>query len=129
MERPSKETIEWYESAIPADDRVKMGQMFAHPCSFVNGNMFFGTFAQSVVARVGAERARALVSSGAAKIFEPMEGRAWKEYIQLELGSVPKETLAAYAREALEVTAELPAKAKKGSSTPKKKAAQKSKKA
>jgi hypothetical protein len=49
---------------MPDDRRARRGQMFGHPCAFVNGHMFHGTFAQAVVARVGAERAEALAGRG-----------------------------------------------------------------
>ena len=82
MEKPNTLTIAWYESLVPVDPRVVKGQMFGHPCAFVNGNMFFGTFAQSVVIKVGPERAAALVTD-TVRIFEPMEGRPWKDYVQV----------------------------------------------
>lgn len=109
MEKPTAATIAYYEAAVPDDPRAKKGQMFGHPCAFVNGNMFFGTFHQTVVARVGPERATEL-AKGKAKIFEPMPGRAWKEYVQVEAGSLPKEKVAAWAGEALEWTGKLPGK-------------------
>jgi hypothetical protein len=114
MERPTAETIAYYDAAVPADPRAQKGQMFGHPCSFVNGNMFFGTFHQTVVVRVGAERAAAL-AKGKIRIFEPMPGRAWKDYVQLDAGSLPKAKLASLAGEALDWTDKLPPK--KGKST------------
>ena len=120
MERPNAATVSAYDRAVPSDPRAVKGQMFGHPCAFVNGNMFFGTFAQTLVARVGIARSAALAAAGEALIFHPMEGRAWKEYVQLHPGAVPEETLAAYAREALDNTAAMPAKVKKA---PKAKAA------
>jgi hypothetical protein len=114
MERPTAETIAYYDAAVPADPRARKGQMFGHPCSFVNGNMFFGTFHQTVVVRVGTERAAEL-AKGKVRIFEPMPGRAWKEYLQLDAGSLPKAKLASLAGEALDWTDKLPPK--KGKST------------
>jgi len=112
MERPSAETIAYYEAAVPSDPRAHKGQMFGHPCAFVNGNMFFGTFHQSVVVRLGTERAAAL-AKGKLRIFEPMPGRAWKEYVQLDAGALPKAKIAALAAEALDWTEKLPRKATK----------------
>jgi len=113
MERPDTVTIAAYDAAVPHDARAVKGQMFGHPCAFVNGNMFFGTFAQTVVARVGEARTAELAAAHEALVFSPMPGRPWKEYIQLHPSAVPAETLAAYAREALENTAALPEKVKK----------------
>ena len=79
MEKPSAATVSWYESLIPEDGRVKRGQMFGHPCAFVNGNMFFGTFGQAVVVRVGEAAAAGL--SGKLPLFEPMPCRPWKAYV------------------------------------------------
>lgn len=110
MQKPDPTTIAWYEAALPDDPRVLRSQMFGFPCAFVNGNMFFGTFSASVVARVGpAELARA-VATGEGTLFEPMEGRAWREYVQIPTGSLPDERLAALAAAALAFTAALPAK-------------------
>lgn len=113
MEKPSAVTAAWYSDAVPADPRAVKGQMFGHPCAFVNGNMFFGTFAQSVVARVGEARATTLAAQGEFRIFEPMPGRAWKEYVQVALGTIPDAELAALAKEAMVTTAALAPKVKK----------------
>ena len=109
MERPTAATVAYYDAAVPVDPRAVKGQMFGHPCSFVNGNMFFGTFHQTVVARVGTERAGEL-ARGKLRIFEPMPGRAWKEYIQVDAGALPKAKLAALAVEALDWSEGLPPK-------------------
>ena len=109
MEKPNATTVAYYDDAVPPDPRAKKGAMFGHPCAFVNGNMFFGTFHQTVVVRVGTERAAEL-AKGKLRIFEPMPGRAWKEYLQLDAGSLPKAKLAALAGEALDWTDKLPPK-------------------
>src|SRR5262245_47421981 len=108
-ERPTAATVACYDAAVPADPRARKGQMFGHPCAFVNGNMFFGTFHQTVVVRVGTERAAEL-AKGKIRIFEPMPGRAWKEYVQLDAGTLPKAKLTALAVEALDWTQMLPPK-------------------
>jgi hypothetical protein len=113
MERPTAETIAYYDAAVPADPRARKGQMFGHPCAFVNGNMFFGTFHQTVVVRVGEARTAAL-AKGKLRVFEPMPGRLWKQYVQVDAGALPKAKLAALAAEALDWTDRLPPKAAKG---------------
>lgn len=119
MEKPNPQTVAWYDRSVPEDPRVQKGQMFGQPCAFVNGHMFFGTFAQTVVARVGETRARALAEPPL-RIFEPMAGRAWKAYVQVETGALPDAQVQALAREALEATAQLPEKVKKGPAKTKK---------
>jgi hypothetical protein len=113
MEKPSAATVAYYESAVPDDARAKKGAMFGHPCAFVNGNMFFGTFHQTVVARVGEDRA-AKLAKGKLRIFEPMPHRPWKEYVQIDAGSLPAKDVASLAVEALDWTATLPPKPAKG---------------
>ncbi len=120
MEKPNAATVAAYDAAIPADPRAVRGQMFGHPCAFVNGNMFFGTFAQTLIARVGVPRAAALRDAGAAVLFEPMSGRAWRDYVQVDPLVVPAATVAAYAVESLENTAAMPAKVKKAGKAAKK---------
>lgn len=112
MEKPTAQTVAYYDAAVPEDPRARKGQMFGHPCAFVNGNMFFGTFHQTVVARVGPERAAAL-AKGKLRLFEPMPGRVWKEYVQVDAGSMPRAKLAALATEALDWTDKLPGKGTK----------------
>jgi hypothetical protein len=127
MERPNAETIAYYDAAVPSDPRAIKGQMFGHPCAFVNGNMFFGTFHQTVVVRIGTERAAEL-AKGKVRIFEPMPGRAWKEYVQLDAGSMPRAKLAALAGEALDWTEKLPPKPGKSTKRASPKAAKPTKK-
>jgi hypothetical protein len=55
------------------------------------------------------ERA-AKLAKGKVRIFEPMPGRAWKDYVQLDAGSLPKAKLAELAGEALDFTDRLPPK-------------------
>lgn len=112
MEKPNAETTAAFERLIPDDPRAMRGQMFGHPCAFVFGQMFFGTFAQTLVIRVGEARAKALAVAPVSH-FEPIPGRPWKEYLQVAPDAVPQEALAALAREALEFTAKLPPKAPK----------------
>jgi hypothetical protein len=112
LEKPNASTVAMFEASLPGDPSARRGQMFGHPCAFVNGNMFFGTFGQSVVIRIGEARTRE-VAKGAITVFEPMEGRAWREYVQVATGALPEAEVAALAREALRYTASLPPKVKK----------------
>jgi hypothetical protein len=109
MEKPNADTTARFEALMPADPRAKPGQMFGHPCAFVNGNMFFGTFAQTLIARVGPDRAAALAGDGYV-IFEPMAGRAWKEYVQFDPAEIPADEAVTLVGDALDFTAGLPPK-------------------
>ena len=114
MEKPNAQTTAAFERLIPDDPRAVRGQMFGHPCAFVHGNMFFGTFADILIARVGQARAAVLVAEGQAVLFSPMEGRTWKEYVQVSARAGSGALHRRLAKEALEHTAGLPPKAKKG---------------
>jgi TfoX/Sxy family transcriptional regulator of competence genes len=79
-----------FEKAAPKDPRAVRRPMFGYPALFVNGNMFAGTFQDKVVVRLAdADRARLLEEKGAAP-FEPMPGRAMKEYVVLPRGLVAR---------------------------------------
>lgn len=112
MEKPNALTTAWFDGLIPKDPRAVRGQMFGHPCALVNGNMFFGTFAQTLVVRLGEARAAAVVTE-VVRIFAPPRGGAWKEYVQIVPDTVPDTLVAAYAQEAFERAAVLPPKVKK----------------
>ena len=113
MERTTADTIAYFQAAVPVDPRARKGVMFAHPAAFVNGNMFYGTFHQTVIVRVGEARAAEL-AKGKVRVFEPRPGRVWKEYVQIDAGALPRAKLAALAAEALDFTDALPPKATTG---------------
>ena len=100
-----------FESALPSDPRVERKEMFGSPCAFVNRQMFFGTFEDRLVARVGPARVRALAGQPGVRVFTLAEGKVWEDYVQLEL-PVDAEQLAALAAEALAWSAALPRKVK-----------------
>ena len=100
-----------YEAALPDDPSIRRKQMFGQPCAFVDRQMFFGTFEDSLVARVGPERAATLGGQPGLRVFTPTEGRPWPDYVRVDL---PAEgaLLAALAAEALAWTRALPPKIK-----------------
>ena len=78
-----------FDHAAPKDPRVVRKPMFGYPALYLNGNMFAGTFQDTVVARLSeAERAKALKAG--AKQFEPMAGRPMKEYVVVPAADVAK---------------------------------------
>ncbi|MDP2311904.1 MAG: hypothetical protein Q8P41_03300 [Pseudomonadota bacterium] len=109
---PTPAAVAAYESAIPDDPRVERKKMFGAPCSFVNRQMFFGTFEGSVIARVGPARVEALAGQPGMRVFTPMEDRPWRDYVQVD-APVDLDTLKGLAAEALAWAAKLPPKAKK----------------
>ena len=68
------------EAAVGLPD-VERRSMFGCPCLFVNGNMLAGAHFAGVFVRLGdADRAECLALDGASH-FEPMPGRAMREYV------------------------------------------------
>lgn len=68
---------------IMADHEAQPGKMFGSPCYKVNGKMALGVFGAGIVLKLGEARSRALIDAGAAQSFEPMPGRAWREWVLL----------------------------------------------
>ncbi len=121
MQTPSPAVTAAYQTALPDDPRVERKKMFGSPCAFVNRQMFFGTFEETLVARVGPARVRALAEQAGMQIFTPSPGKEWNDYVQMDLTVAPA-MLAELATEALCWAAALPKKVKR----PKKKASPKS---
>jgi hypothetical protein len=108
----SPEIIAAYETALPDDIRIKRKTMFGSPCAFVNRQMFFGTFEESLVARVGPERVRALAEQAGMQVFTLSPGKQWDDYVQINL-TVDSAIFAELASEALSWAAALPKKVKR----------------
>ena len=116
MQKPSPEAIALFDTAFPDDPRAERKKMFGMPAAFVNGNMFFGVFANGVCMRVGEGRRDEIAAAhDGVGPFEPMPGRPWKEYIHVDaeaFGAGASE-LSGWILEALELTAAMPPKEKK----------------
>lgn len=106
----SPELTAAYHAALPADPRVAPKAMFGMPCAFVHRQMFFGTFEDSFVARVGPARAQALIGTPGITTFAPSPERPWRDYVRLA-ATVDAGMVAALAAEAMTWTLALPPKA------------------
>ncbi|MFN7990854.1 MAG: TfoX/Sxy family protein [Candidatus Micrarchaeia archaeon] len=78
--KASAEIMKLFDSLLPDDPRVERRKMFGYPCAFVNKNMFCGVFGDAIMARLPEGRREVLLGKGW-KQFEPMPGRAMKEYL------------------------------------------------
>ena len=108
---PSPAVTAAYEAALPDDPSIERKAMFGMPCAFVNRQMFFGTFGETVVARVGPARVDALVGTQGMGNFTPSEGRTWGDYVQVA-ATADGDLLRDLATEALSWTLRLPPKGK-----------------
>lgn len=100
-----------FETALPDDPSVERKAMFGTPCAFVKRQMFFGTFENTLVARIGPRRVRALTGKPGMQVFTLAPGKVWDDYLQLDATADP-ELLAELASEALAWAAALPKKVK-----------------
>jgi TfoX/Sxy family transcriptional regulator of competence genes len=93
--KTSPELVAAFDKALPASPAVTRRPMFGYASAFVNGNMFAGTFQDTIVVRLTeTDRAVLLKQKGAAP-FEPM-GHPMKEYVVIPASTVakPKELVA-----------------------------------
>lgn len=99
-----------FDAALPDDPRLERRKMFGFPAGFVGGNMFAGTFGESVVVKLPeAERARALDQG--ASTFEPMPGRVMREYVVVPPPALADEAqLRGWVQRAFAYVAALPPK-------------------
>ena len=111
MPSPSAEVLAAHQAALPDDERVELKKMFGAPCAFVNRQMFFAIFEETLVARVGPERVRVLVEQPGITHFSPSPERTWDDCVQLDTSVAPA-TCAALAAEGLAWSAALPKRVK-----------------
>lgn len=62
---------------------AKPGKMFGFPGYKVNGKLAAGLYNTGIVVKVGTDRAKALIGQPGIESFEPMPGRAWKDWVLL----------------------------------------------
>jgi TfoX/Sxy family transcriptional regulator of competence genes len=72
-----------FEGLLPTADDVVVRPMFGHPAAFVGGNLFLGVFGADVFVRLSEEDRPAALALRGAHPFEPMPGRAMREYVVL----------------------------------------------
>jgi TfoX/Sxy family transcriptional regulator of competence genes len=101
-------------AAVPKDRRVSTLKMFGGVAGLVNGNMFGGLFARSIVVKLSETDQREAMKLDGTAPFDPMgNGRVMKDTLLLpeSVMDEPAE-LAGWLCRALEYTATLPAKKK-----------------
>ncbi len=62
---------------------AKPAKMFGYPGYKVNGKLAVGLHDNGIIVKVGREQAAKLIGAGQAEPFEPMPGRAWKDWVLL----------------------------------------------
>jgi hypothetical protein len=111
MEKPTADALAAFDHGFPDDPRAIRKKMFGMPAGFVNGNMFYGVFANGVVLRLPAERRAEIGEMPGMGPFEPRPGAPWREYLLADATIYGTgDHLGEWAREDLEHTALMPEK-------------------
>ncbi len=85
MPRPTDEAKQAFQALLPSDPRVTIRPMFGNVAAFANGNMFAGLFGEELFVRLPADQRARVIGEGGAE-FQPMPGRAMKDYVTLPRG-------------------------------------------
>jgi hypothetical protein len=80
------------ERFLPEPD-VKEGQMFGMPILKVGSKVFAGEWHGELVVKLPRERVEQLIAAGEGQPFEPMAGRAMKEWVLVENDELAEEAL------------------------------------
>jgi TfoX/Sxy family transcriptional regulator of competence genes len=108
--KTSPELVAAFDKAVPASPRVTRRPMFGYASAFVNGNMFAGTFQDSIVVRLAETDRAALLKLKGAAPFKPM-GHPMKEYVVVPTSMVAKpQELGAWIERGHRYVSTLPAK-------------------
>ena len=113
--RPAPEWIkELFANVIRGVPEAEPRKMFGYPCAFVNGQMLCGVFADRLMLRLSQEDRAKFLKIKDTKLFEPMPGRAMKEYVEAPPEMLKKEAeLRKWLKRGLAYAKTLPPKAKK----------------
>ena len=100
-------------ATLEFDAPVDYRPMFGCPAYFTGGNLFAGVWQQTMMLRLS-EDERAEVTAAGGRPFEPMPGRAMKEYVALPPDMMADRDVARlWVRKAAAYAASLPPKEKK----------------
>jgi TfoX/Sxy family transcriptional regulator of competence genes len=101
-----------FRAALPVDPRVRTIQMFGGVAALINGHIFGGLFARSIIVRLSPADHQAAMALDGAELFDPMgNGRAMTDTVLLpaDVMDDPAE-LRGWLDRALEFTAAKPPK-------------------
>lgn len=73
--------VRTFEESVPDDPRVERRKMFGYPAAFLSGNLFMSLFQDSLVLRLSEDDRKSFLRLDGAAAFEPMPGRAMREYV------------------------------------------------
>jgi len=112
MKKPDQQLVDQYLELVSNFDSLVQKKMFGCPCSFINGNMFFGVVEEKMFLRMGSGLRSEILAKYPGQYFAP-RGRIMKEYIVIPPDIVSDTTsLLQLVKEAYEDVAALPPKVK-----------------
>ena len=115
-DKPNEKLVKLLDEIVATlefDAPVDYRPMFGCPAYFTGGNLFAGVWQQTMMLRLS-EDERAEVTAAGGRPFEPMPGRAMKEYVALPPDMMADRDVASlWVRKAAAYAASLPPKAKK----------------
>jgi hypothetical protein len=80
MPKASDRAVADFEALRPGGANVLTKKVFGHPAAFVNGHMFFGVFGDHLFLRFSPKDLALADGIPGFVVFEPMPGRAMREY-------------------------------------------------
>ena len=110
--------VRLFHDSLPDDPRVEHRKMFGYPAAFTGGHLFAGLHQEDLILRLPPDdRAEAAAAVGA-RPFEPMPGRAMREYVALAGAErFQPAQLAAWLQRSFAYARDLPPKPPKASSS------------
>ena len=78
--------IDLFDEVVPKDSRIERRKMFGYPAAFLNGHLFAGLHQESFILKLSPADRVKLRTERDARVFEPMPGRAMREYLVLPEG-------------------------------------------
>ncbi len=110
-----QQNIDFFNKVLENHPEVEKRKMFGYPCAFLGGNMFFGLFEETYFLRLPEEERARINSLHQAAPFEPLPGRAMKEYVALSTEVISDgEAFQTWFEKSILFASSLPAKEKKG---------------
>jgi len=111
-QKSPQELVDTFDAVFPPSDRAERRSMFGYPCGFVGGNMFTGLHESRMIVRLPEAERKKLTELGGA-VFEPMPGRAMREYVVVPPAILAsKQQLRKWVDKAFAYASELPEKEK-----------------
>lgn len=81
LPRTPHDLVDTFDMLVPEAPDITSRRMFGYPSRFMNGNLFTGLHGDYMILRLSEnDRAEFLKETGS-HLFEPMPGRAMKEYV------------------------------------------------